>query len=302
MVATGWSQVYAVAAAREGVVTVADGRRAGIPASTWNDTARRQGWSDLGGGVRLLPGLPLSRSARLWAAVLALGPTAVLSHHTALELHGMTRWPDPDDLVHVVVDHRCTREPSHGSRRHRSRRFEAADHTVVSGHPVTTVARTLVDVAGQFGRSQLEGMLLAARQRGAFDLLGQVRSQLDRRPRVRGAGRLRVAAAVLEDRAVDSVLEARTLEFLHANHLPRPLTQYPIRGSGHLVVVDFAFPDAGLVLECDGRAFHGEDAFERDRHRWNVIREAGWSILFVTWSRLHDRPAVLAAEIRRALT
>lgn len=295
-----WGELAALAAARCGVTIMDDARAVGIAPRTYTDRASREGWACLGGGARLLPGAPLTDRAIQHAALAVLGPSALLSHRTALLMHDLSRWPEPDGLVHVVVDYACTRKPTARVRRHRSRRLGTVDATIVDGLRVTSPARTLLDVAADSTRGRLEGMMIQGRRRGR--LRGDdLRLQLDRRPNVRGAARFRRALDVMEDPSVDSILEHRTRELLCKHQLPVPTAQYPIRHLDRRVVVDFAWPGVRVALECDGRAFHGDDAFQRDRDRWNVIRAAGWSIVWVTWQDVHDRPLELVRTIRHAI-
>lgn len=261
---SGWAEVYARARRRAGAANLDDARAAGIAPSTWYDRIRREEWPDRGAGVRLVPGAALTPTARRHVALLALGPEALLSHDTALAVHDLASGRAARPPVHAVVPYRETTMPPHETVRHRSRRLDETDGTVVDGLRVTTAARTLLDVAANTARHRLEALMLAARQRGLVTRDG-LRGQLRRRPGLVGARTFRLALAILDDGAVDSIFEHRTREVLRAHDLPEPVSQYRVEHEGRLLVADFAWPDAGIALECDGRAFHGDEAFQRDR-------------------------------------
>lgn len=298
--ATRWAAFHGRVAGQAGVATVADAIAVGIPATTYYDRVRREQWVSMGATAHLVPGAPWTASARRHAALIVLGPRAALSHRTALDLHELSQWGDPDGYVHALVPYGSTTRPPTMTRRHRSRRLDERDVTSVGGFPTTTVARTLLDVSPSFGQWRLEAMMLQARQRNAL-APGELLDQHGRRPTVRGAARFRGAIDVLAE-DVDSILEARALEVIVAHALPQPVLQYPIRHRGRLVRADFAWPGRRVVLECDGRAFHGDGAFQRDRDRWNHIKASGHDLRWATWTDIHERPLELAARIRDALT
>lgn len=87
------------------------------------------------------------------------------------------------------------------------------------------------------------------------------------------------------------------------HRLPRPIYQYVVRVDGRFVArVDFAYPEVRLALEVDGHDNHRTPSdFRRDLNRQNLLVAAGWTVLRFTWSDVVQRPAEVAATIRRQL-
>jgi very-short-patch-repair endonuclease len=93
-------------------------------------------------------------------------------------------------------------------------------------------------------------------------------------------------------------MEDRFLAICRRHRLPAPVRQHRIDGHDH----DFAWPESRVVVETDGWAAHGTPyAFRADRARTNALQLQGWTVLRFTWQDLTDRPAQVAATVRRAL-
>lgn len=219
------------------------------------------------------------------AAVLACGPEALLSHRSAAALWGFL--PDARRGVDVTAPCRSRR-----NRReivvHRARRLDPADRDVEDGIPVTTVARTLLDIAGVVPRRHLERAVEAAERLRLFDLRS-VDAVV-----ARGQGRrgLRALSDVLRayrpiPGATRSELERRFLELCRAAGLPPPALNALVAG----LDVDVVWHPRRLVVELDGRTFHDtQEAFERDRVRDATLALAGYRVLRVTYRRLTSEP------------
>lgn len=168
---------------------------------------------------------------------------------------------------------------------------------------MTTVARTLLDLAAVLGRRQVE---LAVNEAGVRRFVDPVSlsALLARYPGRRG---VRMIRSILADRAIGSTvirseLEARFRVFLTRHRLPRPESNVPLRVGGCWIEVDCLWRDQHLIAELDGRAFHDtEDAYERDRVRDRTLSVAGWRVVRVTWRHLHEDGSVLAADLRSLL-
>jgi very-short-patch-repair endonuclease len=65
--------------------------------------------------------------------------------------------------------------------------------------------------------------------------------------------------------------------------------------------VDFAYGDERIVIEVDGRLFHGPEVFESDRERDNAAGLAGWRVLRFTWKMVTERPEYVVATVTEAL-
>ncbi len=227
------------------------------------------------------------------AALLAAGPEATLSHRAAGWL-----WRLVDDAP-STVDVTVTRSGAHsrpGLRVHRVGALHPADARRRRGLPVTSPARTLVDLAGDVRPPELDAAFERART-ARLVRPADVRASLARNPARRGAPAVR---ALVDDRPglTRSAAERRLLDLLGRGGLPRPLTN--VRVSGH--EVDMVWHEAGLVVEVDGYAWHrGRRSFEHDRRRDADLQVAGYRVLRVTWRRIGDEPEAVLVLIARAL-
>jgi hypothetical protein len=203
----------------------------------------------------------LSICGRWSAAVLACGPGALLSHESAAELLGIAH--ASGSLPHVTAPGR-TRVHHEGIVLHLPRRLHREDVSTTDAIPVTSVARTLLDLSERVSRRRLDRAVEEAERRGLFDLAA-VERLVDRSRGRRGRRRLR--AAVSAYRAAPftrSKLERRFLDLCRGRLLASPTANSFVAGSE----VDMAWPEHRLVVELDGHEFHRtRAAFERDRIR-----------------------------------
>ena len=121
--------------------------------------------------------------------------------------------------------------------------------------------------------------------------------------RVTGSGCRQARRAVaLADGLAGSPQETRLRLLLHRSELPRPVAQFVVRtGDGFVARVDFGWPERKVAVEYEG-VWHGQRPQQvvADRRRLNRLREAGWTVVFVTAEDLH-RPGLLVARIAGAL-
>ncbi|HYI17866.1 MAG TPA: DUF559 domain-containing protein [Solirubrobacteraceae bacterium] len=225
------------------------------------------------------------------AAVLACRRGALLSHAAGaahLELRASSA-----TIIDVTVPHTnpCRRP---GIRVHRHAALRPEERTEHLGVPVTTVARTIFDLAATFPRRTLERVIDQAEVLQLFDLhdLEAVIAAHRGRP---GAPLL---AAVLAGYAPDqdltrSELEEAFLALCAEQGLQRPRVNAIVVG----LEVDFHWPRHRLVVEVDGWRFHRtRRAFERDRERDAILAAAGLRVLRFTARQIAaERPAVVAA-------
>src|SRR5215208_401293 len=198
----------------------------------------------------------LSLRGRLWAAVLYAGPDAVLSNTTAAWLWGLI---DVEPTrIHLTVPGRRPSLPD--VRIHHSRQVERGERQAL---PVTTVARTLLDLAAMVTPRQLRRALAEADYRGLLDSR-EVVSTLGRgRPGSSALGEaLRRHMPQLAESL--SILEERFLELCESAGLPLPEVNAKV---GHMRV-DALWRGAGVAVELDGGPAHGGiAAMKRDRDR-----------------------------------
>ena len=257
---------------------------------------RAAAWARVFPGVyRLTSVEPTPRQTAL-AATLWAGPDSVVSHESAAMLWAMagvraTRvelWTPRRLRAQSVVVHR-------GDLENRDRRR-------VDGIPVTSVARTLIDLAGRLDEETLDAAIDDVLHRGlTTPATLQARAEaLEGRGRA-GSGRV---TRLLEERdggpAAASRLETRVRRLLHGAGL-RPVQQYEVVVAGRRYRLDFAWPELRVAVETDGYSVHGaRAAFERDRRRWADLTAAGWWLVPVTWRQVTREPGAFLTLVHAA--
>jgi very-short-patch-repair endonuclease len=241
-------------------------------------------------------GHPLLPLARYMAAVLACGAGAVVSHRDAATLWGLL--PVGAGAIEVTTPRLGKRRVS-GISVKRSRRLPNDETTTRDRIPCTTVARTLIDLAGCESPRRLRRALEQSLVLGVFDLTA-TSVALDRARGRRGTGTLRGVLAEIrgEPALTRRELERRFLELVRAAALPLPVVNAVVAGHE----VDFHWPAHRLVIETDGRATHGHAlAFHRDRGRDLDLELAGWHVLRVTWRQVVEEPERVVVVLRSRL-
>jgi predicted transcriptional regulator of viral defense system len=246
------------------------------------------------GVYALVPGSLLSREGHWMAAVLACGPTAVLSHRTAAALHDLR--PTARANIDVTVPGRSCRRRK-GIDVHRSTTVTAADTTIVSGIPCTTVARTMFDLAEVVNRRSVERAFDQAEILEVFDLRS-LEDQVARHPTRRAA---RVVRSVLDEHYIGSTptrseLEEAFLALCRRLGLPEPGVNrwIDLHDGLPMIWADFVWPAQRVIVETDGDRFHGtHQARERDPRRDQRAMVAGWRPIRTTWRQVMRRPQEL---------
>jgi very-short-patch-repair endonuclease len=234
--------------------------------------------------------------AREMAAVLACGPGAVVSHASAAALWQILPHQSQSREVDVTVPGRDPgRKP--GIRVHRVRMLDPRDARSCHGVPVTTPARTLLDLASQASRRDLEQAFADAEHRRLVHprQLLNVLARAGPRP---GVPALRALVQSESPPFTRSEAEERFLVLIRAGGLPVPGVN--VRVGGH--EVDFLWRKEALVVEVDGFEFHSSRAaFERDRLRDAGLQAAGFRVIRVTWRQLTEQSEATLVRIARAL-
>jgi very-short-patch-repair endonuclease len=238
----------------------------------------------------------LSVSARWMAAVLAAGPGAVLRRRDAAALLGIR--PSERGRIEITAPRQRRRPGIDISCTH----LEPDETTVIDAIPVTTVHRTLLDLAAILPRPQLERTIERAEALRLSDTV-PLDALLERHRGRRGTAALRE----ILDRGVQPAitrekLEKRFLTFLDAHALPRPEVNTDLKIAGRWFQPDFLWRNRRLIVELDGRETHGtRAAFERDRERDRILQAHGWCVVRITWRQLHDDPDAIARDLARLL-
>ena len=232
----------------------------------------------------------LTAKSHYLAAVLACGPGALASHVTAAVIWGLLR-----SATKIDVTVPRGRKPRAGILVHRSRLIAPEDRTIVDGIPVTSVARTLVDLADVLTERRLADVVHRAEILRVFDLT-PLQAALERLSGRAGRHRLRRVLKAYEPED-ENPLQQRFLDFCRSRNLPTPQSQAQIGP----YTVDFLWPDAGLAIETDGAAtHHTRRAFHGDRRRDRALAARGIQVIRITAPDF-DRPDSLRREIEAIL-
>lgn len=220
----------------------------------------------------------LSTHGRYLGAVLAAGTGAALSHVAAAELHRISRWPV--DTIEVVRPGGSGRTLA-GAVAHRSRALRARDVTAVRRIPVTSVARTLLDLGDRLTPHQLAWAIGEAQFRGRFSRLRV--DAMVRPPHGRRAAATLAAALALVDagsRGTRSAPEDHFLAAAIAAGLPEPVVNTPLRIDDDVPPeFDFVWPAQRLIVEVDGPSHQRRANRDADRRRDERVLRAGFRIL-----------------------
>lgn len=239
----------------------------------------------------------LRPSGTALAAVFAVGRGAVLSHRDAAGLHCIR----PANHRETDVTAAAKRAPIDGIRIHRATLLRR-DVTWIDGLPVTTLARTLVDLAATLPRDHLAKALYEAERSRRLDVRA-IEETLERTRGRNGPGHAAMRHALVDLRAHGVQLTRSELEIFFAglvrdHGLPRPATNVHVHGRE----VDAWWAEAGTAVEVDGWQDHGtRRGFQRDREKSNWLALHGVTLLRFTHRDVTSRPAAVAAQVAAAL-
>jgi very-short-patch-repair endonuclease len=224
----------------------------------------------------------IPREARWLAAVLAAASGAALSHRAAASLWGIRPY---SGRPQVTVPPGARVRPGVIARRSS---LQPDEITEERGIPVTTVARTLIDLASVLTDDQLEKAIREAEFLRLFDLTELTRL-LDRHPRRKGTAALRNAISQASDarNRTRSDLEDRFISLVSKANLPTPELNGTLELDAMTIEPDAIWRDRKLIVELDSWGAHGtQSAFESDRERDLALAAAGWVSVRITWLAL----------------
>ena len=282
-----------------GVISRAQALRAGLSTDMIKFRLRSGWWRPVHRGVYLtFTGAP-GRSAQLWAALLAAGPGAVLSHQTAAELQRLA--DKPADSIHVTIPWQRRIKAIDGVSLHRGTRV---DEILLgnSNPPRTRVEETVLDLtqtAVTF--DEVCGWVTRAVARDLTDaaMLG---AAMDQRPRLRWRADLHelIAAAASGDHSVLEYRYGRDVERAHG--LPESVRQAPFAGpDGRRGRRDRLYRGYGVLVELDGRLAHPAGAEWRDQARDNGAAVDGQHALRYGWVQVTRHACETAAQVAQVL-
>jgi very-short-patch-repair endonuclease len=286
-----------LAAAQFGIVERSQLRALGLSDAAIARRVRAGRLHRLRRGVYAVGHPVLGQRGRWLAAVLACGPDAVLSHASAAALWDLR----PSDAVTIDVTVRgSSRRRGPRLRVHRTRDLPAHEAETATGIPVTSPARTILDLAATLPNDRaLERVLDRAEILRLTDVKALV-ATAGARTGHRGAARLRrmLADHTPGTTVTRSELEERMLALYREHGLPQPRVNDSVAG----LEVDFLFAEHRIVVETDSwQHHHTRAAFERDRARDAALALAGHRVLRFTDRQIKRDAATVAAAIRAAL-
>ncbi len=242
---------------------------------------------------------PTDERAVLWLAFLQAGQRSVVSHEAALRVHGVGRVP----FTPVVSFPPGDRHDLGGIRVHRFGDLLDEHVENAGGLRVTTVSRSVVDVASVFSKARLADLVdrvTITEKRCSLTEVARAYRQVNRR----GRRNIRNLADVLEDRTCreptpQSVLERRVDGLMATAGMPAPSHEMPLPGLGERRGrVDRAWPEVKLILEIDGRTWHSrESSMRNDRERDRAAGLAGWQTLRVLDEEVRDHPELVIRDL-----
>ena len=285
-------QVAALAARQGGVVAR---RQLALPPTSIDRRVRSGRWHPVHRGVYALGHPALGPAGRRWAAVLACGDGAALGFASAAAVWEMRAHGGA--TIHVIVGRGSSGRHA-GVTPHRIGPPAPDELTTRDGLPITTVARTILDLAAAGLRARPLELAIDQAYRARRIDFADLHELLARHPGRPGAPLVRAVLASYRPRDTRSRLE-ELLDALCARHgLPRPQVDTVVAGR----VRDFAWPRQRLVVEADSYAWHRSPAvFSDDRERDVELTLAGWHTLRFTWAQVTERPGYVREAIAAAL-
>jgi len=242
-------------------------------------------------GVYRVGHMAPSAEATYLAAVKACGEGALLCGRSAAWMWRVLKSKPPQPEVIAPTERRVR-----GITTHRSRHIHSADRAVCLGIPVTSVARTIVDLAAVL---DVEQLARACHEAGVLHDLTprQVKAVLKRRPNAPGAAKLRL---VMEGDAPATLsrLERRFLRLLRENGFPKPVVNRLAGGRR----VDCRWREHRLTVELDSYRYHrSRHAWRLDHRRERAARARGDEFVRYMYDDVFETPDVVVRELSRLL-
>ena len=266
-------------------------------AGKWIEYRLATGWlTVVFRGVYAVGHKRLTWRGRVRAAVLSCGPGAYISHWTAAALQSLRR--SSGALIHVTAPPGGREDRQQGIVVHRVRNMRSVEKSDVDGIPVTSVARTCLDMAAVLRPAELEAVLEAAELQGTFDLHACL--AVCKRGRNGSAKLKRALRAYQPTGWTRSRLERKALRELRGAGL-RP-TGVNVWVAEAAVEVDLLFEEQRVAVEIDGGVVHGTVAAKtRDPERDLKLQLADYVVMRVPEWRVVHEPDAVAADVKALL-
>ncbi len=292
-------RVADVAARQHGLVTRGQLVTAGLSSSAVGRRLRAGRLRQIHRGVYRLGPLTAPFAAEM-AAVLACGSESVVSHLSAAGIWvpaaAEPRPRQPSRVEITTTSEKGRRRP--GILVHHVARLDPDERTTWQQIPITTPARTLIDLAGVVGSRELEAALARAEREGLV-AHGELLRHLERHPRRPGSGVLRALLEADGDPALSrSAAEEEFLALTIKARLPRPATNVRIGA----YEVDFLWRTKGIAVEIDGFRYHSSrPRFEGDRRKDAWLLAHGITVVRLSWRQITEDALATAVQIALAL-
>jgi hypothetical protein len=302
-------------AEQHGVFTPRQASEAGFNRKALRHRVTIGRWRRRGRRVLVLAGTPDTPEQRRWAALLDAGDLSALSHDTAAVIRGV---PGYRERVVNVTKHESRHHSLELGRLHCNARLPPSHVQLIEGLPVTTIARTIFDLAGDPEPHVWRNpkLLEIHKQRVARALdtsLARLGNTIEEQLKVnaelvrRGRPGSKIMRELLDERTgagwapTESDLEDLFLAVCETYAIEPPVRQRDL-GSDRERRVDFVYFNAKLIIELDGRPFH-ESLSDSEEDRWRDIEMGamGFTVMRFRWHDLVHRPDRVARSIQRAL-
>lgn len=254
-------------------------------------------YEHLGSSVFAIAGVPWTWDRKARAALLAVGPLARLSHRAAAHQLGFDGFGECPIEVSLP---RGKKSRTTLAVVHQTSYLHRLDGVNVRGVPVTSGARTIVDLcASDASEDELSSAVGSAMRDGQTSMEFLRKRMLN----LRGPGRrgIRALDSALRGPIGDSYLERAFLKLVHAAGIRDPETQVVFNGE-RIIRVDTLWRPERVVAEVMGHRFHvTREDLQRDAQRRNELQEMGNLVLEFTTLDVAKRPAYCMARLRRNL-
>jgi hypothetical protein len=293
---------YSLAASQEGVIS----RRQLIGRGVTTDVVKH--WLRSGYAFKFLPGVyslgrPAETDRSFWmAGVLYAGDGSILAGEAAAQAWEMGPSTTGIEIVRPQgVQRTFEGLPPHQGSTFRLRRGSLKPNDFAWKGPIPTMdpARVLIDLCGRVNKRRLRRYFIEAGRNGLLTA-----PCLNRMTRRSLAFKNRKELVTLIENwdpttgRIRSILEGEFKLVCAEGSLPPPLTNHPIGR----YEVDAVWLEAKLVIELDGRKFHGDaEALVADSEKTRYLRSLGFRVLRFTWNDVVERPEWVVSQIRKAL-
>jgi len=251
-------------------------------------------------GYYLLPNHSRTWEVDALAACLSRGQSVRLAFSSAARVFGLVEGQRNDGHVEVLAPNGKSNVSTDRVTVHRTRRLVSADVATYGVLPVTTAARTIIDLSTRLDPETIERLVddSLVRTVTTVPLLSGCLSRNGGRGR-RGSASVRSALVLWDSGVMQSHAEVVVARWLRRWRFPPPVSQMPVKGpDGRRWFVDFGWPSFRLVLEVDSFAHHhGPRKLSRDHERRSAIEAAGWRVLSTTVAEIERGGEMLKAAL-----